>query len=79
MFPGGKPLFARYVLAQPELHIQGRELAHGSGAHLTLWRTRGAVKLVNEARGPNDVIDDVCGYGPDGRAGFRLGGQPITS
>jgi hypothetical protein len=67
------------VLAQPELHIAGREVARGTGAGLTLWHTSGAVRLVNEARGPNDVIDDVCGYGPDGRAGWRPGLQPPTS
>ena len=79
VFPGGRPLVARYVLAQTELHIAGRQLAHGSGAGLTLWRTSGGVRLVNEARGPNDVIDDVCGYGPDGRAGYRPRIQPPTS
>jgi hypothetical protein len=67
------------VLAQTELHIAGRQLAHGSGAGLTLWRTSGGVRLVNEARGPNDVIDDVCGYGPDGRAGYRPRIQPPTA
>jgi hypothetical protein len=79
VYPGGGPLVARYVLAQPELHIAGREVARGTGAGLTLWHTSGAVRLVNEARGPNDVIDDVCGYGPDGRAGWRPGLQPPTS
>jgi hypothetical protein len=79
VFPGGRPLVAPYVLAQPELHIAGRQLAHGSGADLALWHTSGTVRLVDEARGPNDVIDDVCGYGPDGRAGYRPRIQPPTT
>jgi hypothetical protein len=79
VFPDGRPLIARYVLAQPELDLQGRRIAQGTGAGLSLWRTHGAVRLAPEARGPNDVIDDVCGYGPDGRAGFRARTPTITS
>jgi hypothetical protein len=75
----GKPLVARYVLAQPELDVEGRRIARSPGGGLSLWRTHGTVRLAAEAGRPNDVIDDVCGYGPDGRASFTPRMQTITS
>ena len=41
----GRPLVARYVVTQPWIVLQGRRLAHGTGAGLVLWQTRGPVAL----------------------------------
>jgi hypothetical protein len=45
MLRNGKPLRASYVLGPPELKFEGTRIATGTGANLTLWRTRGPVTL----------------------------------
>ena len=42
----GAPLVADYVLAQPGVEIEGRRLAEGTSAGLTLWETGGKVRVV---------------------------------
>lgn len=48
--PSGAPLRTAYVLAPPELRLEGRQIAQGTGARLGLWATGGTVRLANSTR-----------------------------
>jgi hypothetical protein len=43
----GEPLVSDYVLAQPGVEIEGKRVAEGTAARLTLWETAGPVRLVD--------------------------------
>ncbi len=42
----GAPLVSDYVLVQPGVEIEGRRVADGTSARLTLWETAGPVRVV---------------------------------
>jgi hypothetical protein len=46
----GEPLVADYVVTQPGVEVEGRQVAVGTGADLLLWRTHGAVALADTRR-----------------------------
>jgi dolichyl-phosphate-mannose-protein mannosyltransferase len=56
----GSPLVARYVVTQPVLALAGRRLARGTGAHLVLWQTDGAVRLADPSLRTRDLEAAYC-------------------
>jgi len=58
----GRPLVADYVVTQPQVRLEGRRLAQGTGAHLVLWKTGGGVvRLADPGLRARGLEAAVCG------------------
>jgi hypothetical protein len=57
----GKPLVAEFIVTQPQILLDGRRLARGTGADLVLWQTRGPVSLADARLRARDLAAQPCG------------------
>jgi len=56
----GRPLSADYVVTQPGIELEGRQVARGTGADLVLWETGGAVRLADAGLVTADLVTAQC-------------------
>lgn len=56
----GSPLVADYLVTQPEIHLVGQQIAHGTGANLVLWKTGGPVRLADPRLRTADLTAGYC-------------------
>lgn len=61
LLDGGAPLVSRYVVTQPEIELEGRRIARGTGAGLVLWQTSGPVRLADARLRTGDLTPADCG------------------
>jgi hypothetical protein len=60
LLPDGEPLVADYVVTVPEIELEGREVALGTGADLVLWETDGVVRAADSRRRTVDLLSAAC-------------------
>jgi hypothetical protein len=57
----GKPLVADYVVAHPDLGVEGRPVAEEAGAELVLWKVGGVVRLADSGFRTLGLESSNCG------------------
>jgi len=57
----GKPLVADYVVAHPDIEVEGRPVAEATGAELVLWKVGGVVRLADDGYRTLGLEASGCG------------------
>ena len=61
MLRDGKPLVAEYVVAHPDIDVDGRPVAETPGSELVLWKVGGVVRLADDGFRTLGVEASDCG------------------